>query len=113
MPRLAPPHARRYSSASVPRDGDMSLVAAARDVLAVVDGALTNRTGGGGGGGGAPHRRCGDVHLVGHDWGSAVAQVAARLRPARFRSLTLLAVGGLRDPLPALATFPAQLAYSW
>ncbi|MFD3660998.1 alpha/beta fold hydrolase [Streptomyces sp. NPDC058659] len=33
------------------------------------------------------------VHLVGHDWGSGIAQVLAQVAPDRVRSLSLLSVG--------------------
>ncbi|MEU3746451.1 MULTISPECIES: alpha/beta fold hydrolase [Streptomyces] len=35
------------------------------------------------------------VHLVGHDWGSGIAQVLAQFAPDRVRSLSLLSVGHL------------------
>ncbi len=58
------------------------------------------------------------VHLVGHDWGAAIASVLAgqyRDQPGRYRSLSLLAV----PPVPhasqwsrLLRYLPRQLAYS-
>lgn len=46
----------------------------------------------------------GDVHLVGHDWGAAVAWVTAARHPDRIASLTAVSVGHPRALLRAMLT---------
>ena len=87
---------RGYEPGSIPDDGDYTMETIATDILAVIDSLDT-----------------GPVHLVGHDWGAAVAYVAAAAAPERFQSLTVMAVPhagrfareGLRSP--------KQLRLSW
>jgi pimeloyl-ACP methyl ester carboxylesterase len=50
------------------------------------------------------------AHLVGHDWGAAVAWLLAGNRPERFRTLSALSVGHARAY--AAAGFP-QLSKAW
>ena len=66
---------RGYEPGSIPADGDYTMETIATDILAVIDGLDTD-----------------PVHLVGHDWGAAVAYVAAAAAPERFKSLTVMAV---------------------
>ena len=66
---------RGYEAASIPPDQDYSVEAIVTDIVAVID-AL----------GQAP------VHLIGHDWGAAVAYRASASAPDRLKSLTTLAV---------------------
>ena len=66
---------RGYEPGSIPGDGDYTMETIATDILAVIDSLNT-----------------GPVHLIGHDWGAAVAYVAAAAAPERFRSLTVMAV---------------------
>lgn len=73
--RAVAPTLRGYEPSSQPADGDYSLEALGRDVLAWVDGLAEKK-----------------VHLIGHDWGAAVAYVAGALAPERFHSLTTIAV---------------------
>lgn len=96
---------RGYSPQAIPRDGDMTLVAAARDVIAVL------RSSGVSSGSQSNPRR---FHVVGHDWGSAVAQVAVRLEPSLFESLTIAAVPDLtKMNLKMAVSNPKQLLHSW
>lgn len=52
-------------------------------------------------------------HLVGHDWGGAIAWMAASALPGRFASLAVLNCPHPAVMLRALATSPAQLCRSW
>jgi pimeloyl-ACP methyl ester carboxylesterase len=87
---------RGYEPRSIPADGDYTVETIATDILAVIDSLDT-----------------GPVHLIGHDWGAAVAYVAAAAAPERFRSLTVMAVPHAgrfaRDGL----RIPKQLRLSW
>ncbi len=66
---------RGYEPSLIAADPDYSLEAVATDVVAVID-ALAD----------------GPVHLIGHDWGAAVAYRVSASAPDRLRSLTTLAV---------------------
>ena len=82
---------RGYEPQSQPADGDYHAAAMASDVIAWIDGLGTDR-----------------VHLVGHDWGSIVAQAAVAMAPGRFRSLAILAVPRLRPLARLIRTDKAQ-----
>ena len=66
---------RGYEDSSRPADGDYSLPRLAEDVLGWIDALGETR-----------------AHLVGHDWGANLAFAAAKARPDRVVSLTLIAV---------------------
>ena len=66
---------RGYEPSSQPTDGDYHAVRMAEDVIAWLD-----------------HLGAKQAHLVGHDWGASIAYAAAARAPARFASLTTLAV---------------------
>lgn len=66
---------RGYELSSQPVDGDYRAARMAEDVLAWIDELGADK-----------------VHLVGHDWGSIIAQAAVAMAPERFASLALLAV---------------------
>ena len=87
---------RGYEPSSIPADGDYSMEAVAEDVVALIRGLGT-----------------GPVHLVGHDWGAAIAYNAAAAAPECFLSLTTMAVPHAgrfaRDGLRILK----QLRLSW
>lgn len=88
---------RGYEPASQPADGDFGLAELVDDVVAWVEEL----------GGGAP------AHLVGHDWGSSLVQLAAARAPERVASLVLLAVA---HPAAFAALLPGdfeQLARTW
>jgi pimeloyl-ACP methyl ester carboxylesterase len=53
------------------------------------------------------------VHLVGHDWGAAVAYVAAAAAPERFQSLTVMAVPHAGRFAREGLRIPKQLRLSW
>ena len=55
----------------------------------------------------------GQVHLVGHDWGAAVAYVAAAAAPERFKSLTVMAVPHAGRFAREGLRIPKQLRLSW
>jgi pimeloyl-ACP methyl ester carboxylesterase len=87
---------RGYERSSIPENGDYSVEAIAADICAVID-----------------QLDPGPVHLVGHDWGAAIAYNAAAKAPQDFKSLTTMAVPHAgrfaRDGL----RIPRQLKMSW
>ena len=98
---LIAPALRGFSgSTTTPEVEDYSKLELARDMIAVID-ALGH------------HEFC----LVGHDWGGAVAQEIALLRPERVRRLLLLntpIVSNLRGWQAAVAQSPYVLPiYTW
>jgi pimeloyl-ACP methyl ester carboxylesterase len=94
--RVVAPTMRGYQPSSQPANGDYSLMTLADDVVGWLDylGADT-------------------AHLVGHDWGAAVAYVVAARFPDRFSTLTTLAVPPLARIPAALRHVPRQLLRSW
>jgi len=87
---------RGYEPGSIPGDGDYTMETIATDILAVIDSLNT-----------------GPVHLIGHDWGAAVAYVAAAAAPERFRSLTVMAVPHAGRFAREGLRIPKQLRLSW
>ena len=87
---------RGYEPSSIPADGDYTMETIATDILEVIDSLDT-----------------GPVHLVGHDWGAAVAYVAAAGAPARFNSLTVMAVPHAGRFAREGLRIPKQLRLSW
>jgi len=55
----------------------------------------------------------GRVHLVGHDWGAAIATIAAQLIPDRVASLTTLAVPPLHRMGAMIRARPTALSKLW
>lgn len=87
---------RGYEPASQPIDGDYSLPTLAGDVLAFIEELGERRT-----------------HLVGHDWGAAIACAAGAMAPERFRSLTLMSVPHNGRFVNEAIRYPKQLRLSW
>jgi pimeloyl-ACP methyl ester carboxylesterase len=87
---------RGYEPGSIPADGDYTVETIATDILAVIDSLYTD-----------------PVHLVGHDWGAAVAYVAAAAAPERFKSLTVMAVPHAGRFAREGLRIPKQLRLSW
>jgi len=94
--RAIAPTMRGYEPSSQPADGDYSLATLARDVVGWMDGLGEER-----------------VHLVGHDWGAAVAYVAGALAPERFYSITTIAVPHAARLPEGIRVVPSQVAKSW
>lgn len=94
--RAVAPLLRGYEATSRPAGGGYHLVRMAEDVVAWLDDLGVER-----------------AHLVGHDWGAAIGYVAAAAAPARFESLTTLAVPHLRRMPGGLRRVPVQLRNSW
>lgn len=94
--RVIVPTLRGYEPSSVPADGDFSLMTLAEDVIGWLD-----------------DRNLAAVHLIGHDWGAAIAYTAAAAWPDRFRSLTTLAIPPLTRIPHAVRRVPRQLRLSW
>ncbi|MGQ0621298.1 MAG: alpha/beta fold hydrolase [Panacagrimonas sp.] len=101
LPRLAAagyravaPFLRGYAPTSLAPDGDYSLPTLAKDLIALVE-----------------HFGRGEkAYVVGHDWGSPIAQYAVNLRPDRFHKIVIAAVPHLRKFL--LSPTRAQLRRS-
>lgn len=95
--RVLIPALRGYEPSSITADADYHLASLAQDVFAWLDELHLDK-----------------VHLVGHDWGAAIAYAASAIAPDRFLSLTTMAV-----PHPArfiregLAGVPLQILNSW
>jgi len=53
------------------------------------------------------------VHVVGHDWGSIIAQLACKAHPERFESITMIAVPHVKRQGKAMRQHPAQFTNSW
>jgi pimeloyl-ACP methyl ester carboxylesterase len=92
--RAVAPFLRGYAPTDLAPDGDYSIDALARDLLALVEHLGQGRK----------------AYVVGHDWGAPIAQYAANLRPDRFEKLVLAAVPHLRRFL--LSPTRAQLKRS-
>jgi len=87
---------RGYEPKTIPIDSDFTDVALARDVINIMD-ALGETT----------------CHLVGHDWGAAIAYRAANLFPDRFSSLTTMAVPHAGRFANTAFFTPKQAMMSW
>ena len=94
--RVVAPTMRGYEPSSQPANRDYSLMALADDVVGWLD-----------------YLSADTAHLVGHDWGAAVAYVVAARWPDRFSTLTTLAVPPLARIPAALRHVPRQLLRSW
>jgi len=66
---------RGYEPTSIPDNGDYSMGALAADIVAVIDQLDESK-----------------VHLVGHDWGAAIAYTVGAAYPERLNSVTTMAV---------------------
>ncbi|WP_337185566.1 alpha/beta fold hydrolase [Phenylobacterium sp.] len=80
---------RGYEASSIPADGDFGLAALVDDVIGWLDALGAER-----------------AHLIGHDWGSSLVQLAAAKAPDRIVSLTVLAVA---HPAAFAALLPSDL----
>jgi pimeloyl-ACP methyl ester carboxylesterase len=87
---------RGYEPSSVPPAGGYDQADLAADVIGFLDGLGAVR-----------------AHLVGHDWGAAIGYAAAAAAPARFASLTTLAVPHPGRFLTGIQGHPRQLRLSW
>ncbi len=87
---------RGYEPGAIAADGDYTMETIATDILAVIESLDT-----------------GPVHLIGHDWGAAVAYVATSAAPERFKSLTVMAVPHAGRFAREGLRIPKQLRLSW
>lgn len=94
--RVIAPTLRGYEPSSQPPDGDYSLVALADDVIGWLDDLGVER-----------------AHLVGHDWGAVIANVAAARHPGRILTMTSLAIPPLSRIPGGVRRVPRQLQRSW
>lgn len=77
--RAVAPFMRGYAPSALAPDGDYSIVALGRDVIALLE-----------------HFGADQGYVVGHDWGAAAAYAAAALRPDRVAGITVAGVPHLR-----------------
>lgn len=91
--QVVAPYLRGYYPSSPAADGDYSVLALARDLLALVEQLAPD----------------GKAIVVGHDWGGFAAYTAANLQPERIRYLVQLAIGHMAVSNLTLA----QLRKSW
>ncbi|MEM7091694.1 MAG: alpha/beta fold hydrolase [Actinomycetota bacterium] len=94
--RVVAPTLRGYEPSSLDPDADYSLGTLGRDVIAWLDDLGAER-----------------AHLVGHDWGAAIAYVAGALAPERFASLTTIAVPHAARLDEGIRRVPRQFLRSW
>lgn len=87
---------RGYEPSSIPSTGGFAQADLAADVIAFLDELGTDR-----------------AHLVGHDWGAAIGYAVAAAAPARFATLTTLAVPHPGRFLTGVLGHPRQLRLSW
>jgi pimeloyl-ACP methyl ester carboxylesterase len=87
---------RGYEPSSQPANGDYSMAALSGDVINWIDALGETR-----------------AHLIGHDWGSSIAHIAAARAPDRIASLAALAVPHPTGFGAYVATDYAQLERSW
>ncbi len=78
--RVVAPFLRGYAPTALAPDGDYSVPALARDLLALIEHFGRGET----------------ARVLGHDWGSVITQFAANLRPDRFDRIVLCSVPHLR-----------------
>ncbi len=94
--RVVAPTMRGYEPSSQPSDHDYTLPSLVADAVAWLD-QLDAPT----------------AHLIGHDWGAAVAFVAGARHPERFRTITAMAIPPLTRIPAAIPRVPRQLLRSW
>jgi pimeloyl-ACP methyl ester carboxylesterase len=94
--RAIAPWMRGYEPKSQPSDGRYDVPALAGDVVAWLDQLKVER-----------------AHVVGHDWGAAVAYRLGQTVPDRLRSVTAMAVPWLGVLPGHLARSPRQVVRSW
>lgn len=94
--RVVVPTLRGYEPSSQPANHDYALTTLAQDVLAWMD-----------------HLNAPTAHLIGHDWGAAIAYVAAAQAPHRFETLVTLAVPHAARLTEGVRKIPSQLLKSW
>lgn len=94
--RVVVPALRGYEPTSQPPDRDYSVATLARDLLAWMDVLGADR-----------------AHVVGHDWGAAVAWAASALAPDRITRVAALAVPPLRRAARMLMHQPTSVFPLW
>ncbi len=87
---------RGYEPSAIPADGDYSALALAQDVVGFLDALGEQR-----------------AHLVGHDWGAAVAYTVGAMAPERLYSISTMAVPHSGRFLRDIGRYPKQLRLSW
>jgi pimeloyl-ACP methyl ester carboxylesterase len=87
---------RGYEPSSLSAQSSYTLAELAGDVVACLDQLGVER-----------------AHLVGHDWGAAISYAVGAKAPARFKSLTVMAVAHPGRFIAEIAKHPRQLRLSW
>ncbi|PHS21576.1 MAG: epoxide hydrolase [Robiginitomaculum sp.] len=94
--RAIAPMMRGFTPSSQPENHNYALGTLARDVIAWCDDLGASQ-----------------VHLIGHDWGAAVAYIAGAMAPERFLSLSTIAVPHAARFADGIKAVPGQLLKSW
>lgn len=87
---------RGYEAGSLPKDRDYSLETLAEDVLAFISALGGER-----------------VHLIGHDWGAAIAYTVGAMAPEKFSSITTMAIPHSGRFVNQAFFIPKQALLSW
>jgi pimeloyl-ACP methyl ester carboxylesterase len=95
--RCRAPYLRGYGPSGRAADGDYRLQTIAGDVIALAEDLSPERP----------------VLLIGHDWGAAIAYLAAISAPWKFEHIVTMAVPPLTTFSINLRRHPAQLRRSW
>ncbi|NIB44672.1 alpha/beta hydrolase [Pseudomaricurvus alkylphenolicus] len=94
--RVIVPSIRGYETTSLPEDGEFGITQMAEDVLAWMAQLGLDK-----------------VHLVGHDWGSFIAQACVAIAPEKFQSLTMMSVPFVPRYVQLMPKSPRQLRNTW
>ncbi len=94
--RVIAPTLRGYEPSSQPDNQDYSVLSLGADVVAWIE-----------------HIGEQQAHLIGHDWGGAIACVAGALAPERFSSLTTITAPHIARATAIMRNVPRQMLLSW
>ncbi len=94
--RVVAPTMRGYEPSSIPADGDYFQIRLAEDVVAWMDELGAEK-----------------AHVIGHDWGAAIAFITAQYAPERVQSLTMMSVPHPIQFQTVGMRVPKQLRNSW
>lgn len=87
---------RGYEASSQPANNNYDLLSMAEDVASIISELGEDK-----------------VHLVGHDWGAAIAYRTASLAPQNIHSLTALALPHPGRFINEMILYPKQIKLSW
>ena len=94
--RVIAPTLRGYEPSSQPDNQDYTMLSLGEDIVAWID-----------------HMNEQKAHLIGHDWGAAIAYVAGAQAPERFSSLTAITAPHIARATRIIRNVPRQMLLSW